>query len=107
MSEAVELLAGGKTPLAEFYSDKGAWPQSAASVMGNTSGKYVSTIAITAGAGATTGTLVLTATMKAAGSSINKNIAGGTMTVSTGDGGAKWACSAGTVAAKYMPGACK
>src|SRR2546421_10847707 len=45
VSEAVNLLGGGKTPLAEYYSDKGAWPTSAASVMGNTAGKYTSSVA--------------------------------------------------------------
>src|SRR5437868_5798864 len=74
MSEAVELLAGGKTPMAEFYSDKGSWPAAPLSVMGNTSGKYVSAITMSA-ANATTSSQTLTATMKGAGSSINKNIA--------------------------------
>jgi type IV pilus assembly protein PilA len=106
MSEAVELLAGGKTPMAEFYSDKGMWPAAPASVMGNTSGKYVSAITQSAG-GATASSNTLTATMKGAGSSINKNIAAKTMTMATTDGGAKWACSAGTVSSKYLPGACK
>ena len=109
MSEAVELLAGGKTPMAEFYSDKGAWPAVPLSVMGNVSGKYTSVISMTNG-GATTSTMALTATMKAAGSSINKNIAGKTASMSTTDGGAKWTCSAGAtsgVATKYLPGACK
>jgi type IV pilus assembly protein PilA len=106
MSEAVELLAGGKTPMAEFYSDKGMWPAAVGSVMGNTSGKYVSAITESSGS-LTTSSNTLTATMKGAGSSINKNIAGQTMTMATTDGGAKWTCSAGTVSAKYLPGACK
>ncbi len=106
VGEAVNLLAGGKTPLAEFYADKGAWPNFATTVMGNTTGKYTSTIAITFGDGATAQNLVLTATMKAAGS-VNKAIAGGTVTLETNDGGKIWTCKTGTLAAKYVPGACK
>ena len=77
VGEAVNLLAGGKTPLAEFYADKGAWPNFATTVMGNTTGKYTSTIAITFGDGATAQNLVLTATMKAAGSVNNRPISAG------------------------------
>src|SRR6266404_6297920 len=44
VSEAVNLLGGGKTPLAEYYSDKGSFPPSPASVMGNLSGKYTASI---------------------------------------------------------------
>ena len=107
MSEAIELLAGGKTPMAEFYSDKGMWPAAPSSVMGNISGKYVSTISMSNASG-TTSTMTLTATMKAAGSSINKNIAGQTALMFTTDGGSKWTCTAGSgLPTKYMPGACK
>jgi type IV pilus assembly protein PilA len=106
VGEAVNLLAGGKTPLAEYYADKGQWPLYATSVMGNTTGKYTSTIAITFGDGATAQNLVLTATMKAAGS-VNKAIAGGTVTLETNDGGKIWTCKVGTLQAKYVPGACK
>lgn len=110
VGEAVNLLAGGKTPLAEFYADKGAWPPFATSVMGNTTGKYTSVIAISFGDGATAQNLVLTATMKAAGS-VNKAIAGGTVSLETTDGGKIWTCKQGTVgtpiAPKYLPGACK
>ena len=111
MSEAVELLAGGKTPLAEFYSDKGSWPAAAASVMGNTSGKYVASVAYASGSPAapTSPALSLEAIMKPAGS-VNKNIGGKSVLMSTADGGAKWTCVAGgsaAVATKYLPGACK
>ncbi|MBZ0093228.1 MAG: pilin, partial [Sulfuricellaceae bacterium] len=34
VSEAVELLSGGKTPFAEFAADKGRWPKSASTVAG-------------------------------------------------------------------------
>src|SRR6476619_1243145 len=46
VSEAVSLTAGGKTPLAEYYNDKGIWPAAASDVMGNLAGKYVSIITL-------------------------------------------------------------
>ena len=106
VGEAVNLMAGGKTPMAEFYSDKGRWPQAAGSVMGNTAGKYTADIALSFGALGTAGTAILTATMKGAGS-VNKNIAGKTLTLTTGDGGKIWTCAVGTIDTKYVPGACK
>lgn len=105
VSEAVQLSAGGKTPLAEFYSDKGRWPMEALSVMGNTEGKYTSVVTITAGAGLTGQGLTLEATMRSTG--VNKNIQAKTLNLTTANGGARWGCSAGTISSKYLPGACK
>jgi len=109
VSEAVELLAGGKTPSAEFYADKGRWPSTAGSVVGNQRGKYTSLVTYSAGGGSTQLGLELTATMKGAGSA-NKNVANSTLLMSTADGGKTWACKSGGGAAinnKYLPGACK
>jgi len=109
VSEAVELLAGGKTPSAEFFADKGRWPSTAASVMGNQKGKYTSLVSMTAGAGLTTLGLTLTATMRGAGSA-NKNVAGSTLLMTTADGGKTWGCRSGggtAINTKYLPGACK
>ena len=109
VSEAVELLAGGKTPSAEFYADKGRWPLAAGSVLGNQRGKYTSLVTYSAGGGSTTLGLELTATMKGAGNA-NKNVAGSTLLMSTADGGKTWGCRSGGGAAinnKYLPGACK
>ncbi len=103
VSEAVNLTAGGKTPLAEFLADKGVWPSTADMVMGNLSGKYVSAITITAGWGVAT-SLALTATMKSAG--VNAQITGATLTLETADGKV-WGCSTGTIASKYRPAACR
>src|SRR5512147_206916 len=66
VSEAVSLTAGGKTPMAEYFADKGVWPSTASDVMGNVAGKYVSNITITAGAGSSTA-LTLQAKMKSTG----------------------------------------
>lgn len=106
MSEAVELLAGAKTPMAEFYSTNGRWPSAPLSVMGLTSGRYTSTISMS-GPNSTVLAQTLTATMKAAGSAVNKHLAGTTITMSTPDAGVRWSCAAGTVATKYVPGACR
>ena len=111
VTEAVELLSGGKTPMAEYYADKGVYPAAAASVMGNLRGKYTSVIAI---GGVTGGTLTLLATMKPTG--VNASIASGTITLQTQDGGKVWDCSLtqaalggapGSIVAKYRPAACR
>ena len=101
MSEPVSLMSGMKTPLAEFYADRGAFPSALASVTDTTGGKYTATIT-----GAPTGTAgyTLTATMMATG--INKNIQGKTVTLTT-TGGTSWTCNGGTVADKYLPGSCR
>lgn len=102
-SEGVSLLSGGKTPMAEFFSDKGVWPTAAASVMGTLTGKYVASIAITDG-GATSDPLELTATMKSTG--VNKNIIGKTI-IMTSTSGSSWTCQPGTIDEKYLPAACR
>jgi type IV pilus assembly protein PilA len=101
VSEAVSLTAGGKTPLAEFFADKGQWPSTASDVMGNTAGKYVSAITITAGG---TGTITLEARIK--GSGVNTAITGTTLILTSTDGKA-WDCTTGTVGPKYRPAACR
>jgi type IV pilus assembly protein PilA len=108
VSEAVSLSAGGKTPLAEYFSDRGAWPLAASDVMGNTAGKYTASVSITAGAGATT-TVALTATMATQG--VNAAIAGGTIILQSANGNS-WDCSitatpTSTISAKYRPGSCR
>ena len=106
VSEAVSLSAGGKTPLAEYFSDRGMWPQASSDVMGNTSGKYTQEISITAG-NLTNTTVVLTATMKATG--VNAAIASGTILLQSSNGNS-WDCAVsigGTISAKYRPGSCR
>ena len=105
MAEAVELLSGGKTPMAEFYGNNGRWPAEPLSAMGVTNGRYVSDITMD-NAGGTSESLALTATMKGFGSSISTAIAGRTVMMTTTNGGTSWSCSSGTVAGRYLPGAC-
>ena len=105
VSEAVELNAGAKTPLAEFFSDKGRWPMEAASVIGNRSGKYTSFVTMTAGMGLTSNTATMEATMRDKGA--QKNIQGKKLQLGTTDGGKNWACQKVDIDTKYLPGACK
>jgi type IV pilus assembly protein PilA len=108
VSEAVSLLASGKTGLAEYFADKALWPSAASEVMGNTGGKYTDSINIMA-TPTTTGGLTLQATMKTSG--INTAITGGTVGLVTLDGGKIWACTSASTTAplsgKYLPSACR
>ena len=105
VSEAAELLSGGKTPYAEWFSDKGIWPTSSSSVMGNTIGKYVRGIVQNTAAG-TSGVLTLTATMRNTASNL---VSAKTLQLKTADGGKTWSCSssAATILGKYRPAACR
>ncbi|MCG6871369.1 MAG: pilin [Gammaproteobacteria bacterium] len=103
MSEAVELMGGTKTPLAEYFADRGAWPSALASVASTLSGKYVATIS--GAVGGTTSTYVVTGLMKAA--NVNNLIQSQTATLTTADAGRTWTCAAGTVDEKYLPAACR
>lgn len=117
MSEAVTLLAGGKTPFAEWVADKGAWPQtgSIGDLMGNLGGKYVEQpgISIIEGGGAASpatapAKLTLQALMKSTG--VNSAVLGKTMILYTEDNGKTWTCKSGgsaPVAAKYLPATCR
>jgi len=103
VSEAVSLTAGGKTPLAEFFADKGIWPTTADVVMGNLAGKYVSNITITGGNNTTT-PITLTAKMKTIG--VNSAIVDKTLDLTSSDG-KSWSCTGGNVSSKYRPAACR
>lgn len=108
VSEAVTLLGGAKTPMSEFYADNGRWPTALISIVPNTSGSYVKSVTISAGAGNTTQAASLQAEFKATG--VNANIAEKTILMTTANGGNSWGCLAGGADAiddKYLPGACK
>ena len=103
VTEAVYLAQAGKTPLAEFYSDKGVWPSTADQVMGTISGKYVSNITITGGSGVS-GSITLTAIMKSSG--VNTAIIDKTVDLTSPDG-KLWSCTGGNLPSKYRPSACR
>ena len=108
VSEGVQLLGGGKTPLAEFFADQGRWPTAPNSVMGTLAGKYVANIYYGAALD-TSDDLELRAQFKPSG--VSKLIQGKTMEHATTNGGKIWSCSEGTAGSKidprYLPGACK
>ena len=87
VSEAVNLLGGGKTPLAEYYADKGQFPSSPASVMGNLSGKYTASI-IYAAAPGTGATVILEAKMKT--TDVSAGVRDKSVALTTTDGGKTW-----------------
>ena len=109
VSEAVNLLSSGKTPLAEYYADKGSFPASPASVMGNLSGRYTASV-VFAGAPGTSASVVLEAKMKT--SDVSAGVRGKSVALVTTDGGKTWTCTLNGVSGtaldfKYVPGACK
>ena len=103
VSEAVSLTAGGKTPLAEYFNDKGTWPAAATDVMGNIAGKYVCTITL-GGAVTTVGTISVEARMKNSG--VNSAITDGTLILTSNDA-KQWSCTSGNLAPKYRPASCR
>jgi type IV pilus assembly protein PilA len=103
VSEAVELTAGGKTPLSEYFNDKGVWPAAASDVMGNLAGKYVCTITL-GGAVNTTGTISVEARMKDSG--VNSAVTQGTLIMTSSDA-KQWSCTSGNLAPKYRSAACR
>jgi type IV pilus assembly protein PilA len=105
VSEAVSLTACGKTPLSEYWADKGLWPAAASDVMGTTTGKYTSSITISNGASTTGLTMELTANMKTIG--VNSNVASKTLILGTTDGGKIWSCTGGDLESKYRPASCR
>jgi len=103
VSEAVSLGAGGKTPLSEYFNDKGMWPTFASDVMGNIAGKYVSTITL-GGAVGTSGTISVEMRMKDA--SVNSSITSGTLIYTSADA-KQWSCTGGNIPLRYRPAACR
>jgi type IV pilus assembly protein PilA len=112
VTEAINLMGGVKTPVAEFYADKGTWPTTTEfqSLITTVSGKYVATLAPnTLGSG-----FEVMATFKATG--VSAGLQSATMVLATGNG-QEWFCDdAGistvggttpTTALQYRPAACK
>ena len=114
-SEAVELLSGAKTPLAEFFADKGRYPSVLGSAVGTLAGKYVGSLTYKGSAPLIgVGTVVVLATMKVLASGVNRDVGGKVMALETRDGGKIWYCGKTvttpgdtTFDEKFIPGACK
>ena len=108
VGEAIALMSGARTSLAEHFADKGKWPDNLKQVAENVSGRYTDRIEITSGAGAASGAVVITATMKPSG--VHSSVAGKTTQYRSEDGGKTWICSRGTVNGvedKYLPASCR
>ena len=115
VSEAVELLGGIKTPVAEFGADQNAWPDlvqadgtnnattAATQIPVSLTGKYATITTVTGAAAGTYPAGNWQATMNAGRAS--------------GNGGASWACGTATVDGvtptgttvinKWLPASCK
>ena len=103
VSEALSLISSGKVPLSEWYSDKGGWPSSAASVIATRSGKYTRLIALT---NVAPSGITIEATMRGTGS-VNAVISNATLLLSTTNVGRSWTCSSGTINIRFLPQACR
>lgn len=112
VTEAINLMGGVKTPVAEFYADKGTWPTTTEfnSLITTQQGKYIASVTPnTLGSG-----FEVMATFKATG--VSAGLQNATMVLATGNG-QEWFCDdAGisgvggttpTTALQYRPAACK
>jgi type IV pilus assembly protein PilA len=109
VSEAVSLLGSAKTPFAEFFASQGTWPM-ASDVMGNTQGKYTTSITVAASNSTAPGSVTLVATMKP--SEVNVNIVNGQVGLNSVDGGKVWTCfttgmPGAALSPKYVPSNCR
>jgi type IV pilus assembly protein PilA len=104
VSEAVSLTTGAKTPLSEYYNEKGFWPAAATDVISNPSGKYTSIITLVGPAVNTLGTISIEARMKNNG--VNTTITQGTLVLTTSDA-KQFSCTGGNLAPRYRPSSCR
>lgn len=107
VTEALNLTAGLKAPVAEFYQNNGSLPTQTELGSFTSSGKYVASVTVTPDS-STPGKVVIAATMKATG--VNTNIASKVFELTSLDGGSTWTCAGATtggVADQYLPSACK
>jgi type IV pilus assembly protein PilA len=104
VSEAVTLTTGAKTPLSEYYNEKGFWPNAATDVISNARGKYVSVITLLGPAVGGLGTISMEARMKDSG--VNTAITGGTIVLLTSDAKG-FSCTGGNLSARYRPSSCR
>lgn len=103
MTEAMTLAGGQKGAVTEYYSNTGDFPttNAEAGIAGTITGKYVQSVAISAGG-------LITATLKSA--DVSEGIRGQTLVLSptTSAGSVEWVCKGSTATtAKYYPTACR
>jgi type IV pilus assembly protein PilA len=103
VSEGINLSAGAKAAISEYFMDKGALPLNNAEAGLDTPtaiiGNYVTQVA------SASGTIQVTY-----GNDANAAIGGQTLSLvpdTTSGGSVQWTCSRGTLAAKHVPSACR
>jgi type IV pilus assembly protein PilA len=108
VSEGLNLAAGAKAAVTEYYQDRGVFPSSnllaGLSASGTITGNYVSGVNVT-GLGVITVSYSSTAPQEA-----NDAIDTATLTMTPGDNGGSvdWTCAAGNVLQpKWLPAACR
>lgn len=108
VSEAVNLTAAFKTPLAEVYQTQGSIPTGIkiTSLGTTTSGKYVEKVVLKRDSD---NTVTFTATMRNA-TPAAADIRDKTLDLKTTDGGSNWTCGKGATKGldtKHLPSGCK
>ena len=104
VSEGLNLAAGAKAAITEYFQDRGAFPTSNASAgisAANTiTGNYASSVTVGAAG---------QITVAYAGPRVNATINGATLTLTpaTNTGSVDWTCAAGTLLPKYVPATCR
>lgn len=112
VTESINLMGAVKTPVAEFYSDKGTWPTLTEfnSLITTQTGKYIATLIPTTFASG----FQVTATFRPAG--VSPDLVSTSMVLATDDG-QEWVCddasitaiggTVGSTAPKFRPASCK
>ena len=108
VSEGLNLAAGAKAAVTEYYQDQGVFPTTntlaGIEAAANIEGKYVSQVQVGAG-GQITVTYSNTAPQTANNAINNATL---TMTPADNTGSVSWTCAAGAVLqAKWLPAACR
>ncbi len=101
-SEGLSLMDGLKTPMTEYYSNKGTFPtngQGGIATAGSIKGNYVSQVETTAAG-------LITASY---GTGANTALQKGTLSLSaiTNTGSIQWTCKSNGIPQKYLPSSCK
>ena len=102
VSEGINLAAGSKTAVTEFYQDTGGWPAdntaAGVEVPASINGKYTTSVTIAANS-----------ITVAYGASANANIAASTLTLVAVDrtGAVEWDCTSANLPNKWVPAACR
>lgn len=104
VSHGLNLAAGAKAAVTEYYQDQGAFPADNATAgieaAGNITGKYISQVEVVAG-----GLIQVTY-----GNDVNSKILNAVLTMTPADnqGSVAWACTGDAVlVAKWLPPACR